>query len=159
MRMTFKALLLCLVSGMVVSIAALFGMPGARDGSIHILGDYYFTHSGGDQNSIIEEKAGVSHFVVHMKVEEFIVQGNGIFVTRRPILRREKPDNRRDYQLADTCLYYRIDVVDRKVYGPLTLADVKNRSEWGFLKERRAGGTFGETRCKLDALWEPSRTV
>jgi len=159
MRIGFKALLLCLVPGMAVSIAALFGMPGARDGSIHIAGDYYFTHSGGDQNSITEEKAGVSSFVVHMKVEEFIVQGNGIFVTRRPILRQEKPGNRWDYQPGDTCMYYRIDVVDRKVYGPLTLADVRKRSEWAFLKERRAGGTFGETKCKLDTIWEPSGTV
>ena len=159
MKVAFKVALLCLVSGLVVSVAALFGMPGARDGHEHIAGDYYFTHSGDEQNSIIEEHAGASRFVVHMKVEEFIVQGDGILVTRRPVLRAESANNRWEYHLADTCEYYRIDVAERKVQGPFTLADVRNRAEWAFLKQRRAGGDFGATRCKLDAIWASSSTV
>jgi len=157
--MTSKVLLLCLVSGMLLSIAALFGMPGARDGNIHIAGDYYFTHAGGDQNSIIEEDTGASRFVVHMKVEEFIVQGDAILVTRRPVLRTESDNNRWEYHLADTCEYYRIDLAEHKVQGPFTLTDVRNRAEWAFLKQRRVGAAFGATSCKLDAVWASSSTV
>ncbi|KQZ43195.1 hypothetical protein [Duganella sp. Root1480D1] len=159
MKVAFKVLLFCLVPGLAVSIAALFGMPGARDGNVHIAGDYYFTHSGGDQNSIIEEHAGASRFVVHMKVEEFIVQGDGILVTRRPVLRAESANNRWEYRLPDTCEYYRIDVAERKVQGPFTLTDVRNRAEWAFHEQRRARGDFGATRCKLDAIWSPSSRV
>jgi hypothetical protein len=154
MKVVFKVLLFGLATGAVVAVAVVFGMPGTRDGALHLAGDYYFTHSGGDQNSISEERDGVSRFVVPMKVEEFVVQESGIFVTRRPVLREETGNHRWNFRPADTCEYYRIDVATRKVYGPFALADVKNRPEWAFLKERRLDQDFGATKCKLVAVWK-----
>ncbi|MES2322878.1 MAG: hypothetical protein V4633_11495 [Pseudomonadota bacterium] len=155
MKVVFKVLLFGLASVAVMAVMAMFGMPGARDGDEHIVGDYYFTHSGGYQNSISEERGGLSGFVIHMKVEEFVVQGNGIFVTRRPVVPGEGAGNGGlNHRLSDTCEYYRINVTERKVYGPFALAEVKNRAEWAFLKKRRFGQGFGATMCKLEAVWE-----
>jgi hypothetical protein len=155
MKLVFKVFLFGLVAAVVLVIAAMFGMPGARDGELHLAGDYYFTHSGGFQNSITEEREGLSEFVIHMKVEEFVVLGNGIFVTRRPVVPGEDAGKgRANHRLSDTCEYYRIDVAERKVYGPFALSEVKNRAEWAFLKRRQADQGFGETMCKLAAIKE-----
>lgn len=152
MRVVFKVLMFGVVTAVVLAVVAMFGMPGARDGESHLAGDYYFTHSGGFQNSITEESNGGSVFVIHNKVEEFIVQGNGIFVTRRPVLREDEGNNSWNYRLSDNCEYYRIDVAERKVYGPYALAEVKNRLEWAFLKQGQRELDFGPTMCKLAAV-------
>ncbi len=152
MKIFGRVLVFGLVAAAVLIAAAIGGMPGSRDGDLHLAGDYYFTHSGGDQNSITEEHDGKLRFVVQMKVEEFIVHGRAIFVARRPVVGQKIDDNIRNSQLDDTCGYYKIDVPDRKVYGPLTLAEVKNHVEWDFLKEGREELDFGPTMCKLSAV-------
>lgn len=154
MKLVFKARLFSLVAAALLVIAAVSGMPGARDGELHLAGDYYFTHSGGFQNSITEERDGLSEFVIPMKVEEFIVHGRGIFVTRRPVVRQEAGNNRWNFRLADTCEYYRINVAAGKVYGPFTLAEVKNQADWAFLKGSRQNRDFGPTICKLAAAFK-----
>jgi hypothetical protein len=152
MNGAFKILLSGLALGAVMAIVAVFGMPGMRDGDLHLAGDYYFTHSGGDQNSITEKRDGVTRFVIPMKVEEFVVQGSGIFIARRPVVRQVAGNSSWNSRLADTCEYYRIDVAARKVYGPFALAEVKNRAEWAFLKERRLDQDFGAMMCKVVAV-------
>ena len=152
MKVAVKVVLFGVATAAVLVIAALAGMPGARDGERHLAGDYYFTHLSGDQNSITEEKDGVFRVVVDMKVEEFIVHGRGIFVARRPVVEQATESNIRNYLLGNTCEYYRVDVPDRKVFGPFTLAEVKKRSEWNFLKEDRKDRDFGPTMCKLSAV-------
>lgn len=152
MKVVVKVLLFGLTVGGVLVVAAIGGMPGARDGELHLAGDYYFTHSGGFQNSITEEQDGVSRFVVDAKVEEFIAQGQGIFVSRRPVRRQKIEGEIWNSQLADTCEYFRIDVKDRKVNGPFSLAEVKKRPEWNFLKEDLKDLDFGSTTCKLSAV-------
>jgi hypothetical protein len=87
-------------------------------------------------------------------VEEFIVHGNGIYATRRPVVPEDTGSTRSNQRLSDTCEYYRIDMAERKVYGPFKLGEVKTRAEWAFLKQRRANDDFGVTMCKLAALKE-----
>lgn len=152
MNVVYKVLLLGLVIVTVLTLMVVGGSNGGQDGEIHIAGDYYFTHSGGYQNSITEEPGG--RFVVHMNVEEFIAHGNEIYVTRRPVVAEETGSTRSNQRLSDTCEYYRIDVAVRKVYGPFELADVKTRAEWAVLRQRRADDDFGMTMCKLAALRE-----
>ncbi|UUZ49077.1 hypothetical protein LP420_00780 [Massilia sp. B-10] len=152
MRVVVKVLLFGLAAAGVLVVAAIGGMPGARDGELHLAGDYYFTHSGGFQNSITEEQDGVSRFVVHAKVEEFIVQGQGVFVSRRPVHRQKIEGGIWNFQLADTCEYFRIDAKARKVYGPFSLAEVKKRPEWHIQKDALKDLDFGPTMCKLSAV-------
>jgi hypothetical protein len=152
MKVVFKVLVFGLVTAAFLALLVVGGSNAGQDGEIHIAGDYYFTHSGGFQNSITEEPGG--GFVVHMKVEEFIVHGNGIYVARRPVVPEDTGRTRGDLRLSDTCEYYRIDVAEREVYGPFKLAEVKTRAEWAFLKQRRGNDDFGVTTCKLAALKE-----
>lgn len=153
MKVTLKKLLLGLAATGCIAIALIFGLAGPRDGSLRLAGDYYFTHSGGDRNSITEERNGASSLVVPMKVEEFIVEGNGIFVTRRPVLRENVGRDLWIFRLTDTCEYYRIDVQARKLYGPFTSEEVKGHIEWNFLKGRGVDDGFGPTKCKLGTIW------
>ncbi len=154
MKVVFKVLLFVLVTAIVLAVAALFGMPGARDGELHLAGRYYFTHSGGFQNSITEERDGLSEFVIHMKVEEFVIQGNDILVTRRPVILEKSAENvHSEQRLSDTCEYYRIDVSEGKVYGPFALAEVQGRAEWALLNQRQGDQDFGDTMCKLAAIF------
>ena len=152
MTAIWKLMLFTLAVLAILAIAAMFGMPGARDGERHLAGNYYFSYSGGNQNTITDERGGVASFVIFGKVEEFVVHGNGIFVTRRPVIGRNVGENRWDTVLSDTCEYYRIDVPQREVHGPFTLADVKDRREWTFLKAAPLNADFGATKCKLDAI-------
>lgn len=142
-------LLVLLVTGLVVS--AIFDGLGVWDEQLHLAGDYYFTFEGGVPNEIREQRDGRIEVVIPMKVEEFIVQGNGIFLVRRPVLDDDAGKNPWNRRLSDTCEHYRIDVAQRKVHGPLLLAEVKNRVEWAFLKHLDSGD-FGPTLCKLSAV-------
>jgi hypothetical protein len=150
MKVVFKVVLFALSTVTVLAVMALYGMPGMRHGDEHIAGDYYFSHNsaGGFQMSISEKRNGEYADVVHMKVEQFIVHANTIFVTQRPVVPKEGSN----LQLANTCLYYQIDVVGHKVSAPFTLAEVKDRADWAFLKQSRPPEDWGETRCQLDDI-------
>lgn len=140
-------IIMALFAGTVV--VATFVAPGLRDGDEHIAGGYYFSHSSalGIQMSITKERQGGFTEVIGMKVDEFIVRDNAIFVTQRPVVSTGNLD-----QVSDTCFYYRIDIADHKVYGPFTFAEVKNRADWKFLKQRRPPADWGPTICKFDSF-------
>jgi hypothetical protein len=149
MKVVFKmaVIIMALFAGTVV--VAIFVAPGLRHGDEHIAAEYYFSHGSalGIQMSITKERHGEFTEVIGMKVEEFIVHDNAIFVTQRPVVPTGKLG-----QLTDTCLYYRIDIANHKVHGPFTFTEVKNQADWDFLKQRRPPADWGPTICKFDAL-------
>lgn len=97
--------------------------PGAKDGSVHISQGYYFTHLGGDQNIIEFTEGGRSKTVVKARVEDYLLRGNFIYVSRHPVEYHKEGDVLKS-TLIRSCEYWMIDLVNKSVQGPLGKDDV-----------------------------------
>lgn len=154
MRFKGKIIISLLAVAVLLVIMTLGGLMGSRSGELHLAGDYYFSFFRNNLNFISAERGEIDEIVISSKVEEFFVRDNQIFVTRRPLQNDEMGRGGYNFRLTNTCEYFRIDVSGRKVYGPFSLAEVKNRREWLSLQKAWANPDFGKTLCKLSSVWK-----
>ena len=127
--------------------------PGWKDGSRHLVGEYYFTHSGGDQRYIERIVNFRSEIVIPARIEDFLVLGENIYISRIPIHYKVNK-NIVEAVKGKSCEYWMIQSNDNKLIGPYSMGEAKLRSEWQPLINFIEGdGVLDEaTFCPLIAM-------
>lgn len=113
----FKSIvtILAVLAGLFV-LAIIFSSRGARDFEESIINDYEYSDAGGYEKTIVYSGNERSQeIIIDSRVDEYRVEGDKLWVARRPRVSDLAADGALDSRLLPTCEYWVIDTKTHKV--------------------------------------------
>ena len=107
-------------------VASIFLGPGASDYLIEIKGNYSYEDAGHFEKHIIflDDKKKPSKIVIDSRVDDYIIDGDFIYVARRPV-EYYKDGNIMKSNILNTCEYWRISTIDNTIQKTQPLPSLK----------------------------------
>lgn len=103
------------VSALVYFISSMFLGPGVQDFSLKIVGGYSYEDTGGNEKHILYSHGkGLPKIVIDSRVDDYKVDGEMIYVARRPVEYYREGDVLKS-RIINICEYWLINVSNNNI--------------------------------------------